>query len=289
MPADLTLSPRAVALLEERRQARSIAEIAYEHAPFADGVMCYSAPGSWSNQAVGVGFDRAPTPDEFRAFLDWYTTRSVEPRLELHPFVPASFLQALAEANFTVRRFEHVLARPLDHAETCVPLFQPPGDLQLHELDPADSTTLEAITRIQAEGFLPVGHTPDESLLETIRRALRLPRARTFYATLDAPGGERLIAGCAGMESAPPVAALYGAVVLPGFRRRGVQQALIAHRLNAGISMGCRVATIGSRPDIPTERNALRMGFTVAYSKTIAAMAGPGLITSDIPDPDQSA
>jgi hypothetical protein len=43
---------------------------------------------------------------------------------------------------------------------------------------------------------------------------------------------------------------------------------------------GCILATISSRPGIPTERNALRLGFTMAYTKVILVRPGPGLAAS---------
>lgn len=74
------------------------------------------------------------------------------------------------------------------------------------------------------------------------------------------------------------VVAMFGASVLPTFRNRGVQQALIAARLNHGIEHGATMSSIGSKPGIPTERNARRMGFQLAYTKVHVVKPGPGLM-----------
>ena len=50
-------------------------------------------------------------------------------------------------------------------------------------------------------------------------------------------------------------------------RRKGLQSAFIRFRLAQAASRGLRYATIGSAPGGPTERNALRAGFSAAYTQ----------------------
>ena len=68
--------------------------------------------------------------------------------------------------------------------------------------------------------------------------------------------------------------------VRPAFRGRGIQQALIAVRLGRARERGCTIACIHSRPGIPTERNAARLGFALAYHKVVLVRPGPGLAPS---------
>ena len=72
------------------------------------------------------------------------------------------------------------------------------------------------------------------------------------------------------------VGGLFGLSVLPAWRRRGVQQALIVARLEALRERGCRWATISSEPGVATERNARRMGFELAYTKVDLRQLGGG-------------
>jgi GNAT superfamily N-acetyltransferase len=102
---------------------------------------------------------------------------------------------------------------------------------------------------------------------------LALPATLTYAATLD---GQLVAAGSVHLGDRS--AALMGVSTLPAFRRRGIQQALIARRLAA--ARGCILATISSKPGIPTERNAMRLGFTMAYTKVIVVRPGPGLAAS---------
>ena len=83
-------------------------------------------------------------------------------------------------------------------------------------------------------------------------------------------------AGAGSMEVSGPCAGIFGASVLPEFRRRGIQQALLAERLNIAAERGAVVACIGSKPGIGTERNVRRMGFQLAYTKVHLVRPGEG-------------
>ena len=73
------------------------------------------------------------------------------------------------------------------------------------------------------------------------------------------------------------VASLVGLSVLEAWRGRGIQQALIAERCRIAAERGVGLVTLVSRPNAATERNALRMGFAVAYTKAALVKSGPGL------------
>jgi GNAT superfamily N-acetyltransferase len=68
--------------------------------------------------------------------------------------------------------------------------------------------------------------------------------------------------------------------VKPAYRRRGIQQALIVARLERGRERGSRQAFIISGPGIPTERNATRLGFGMAYTRVVLVKRGEGLMPS---------
>ncbi len=103
-----------------------------------------------------------------------------------------------------------------------------------------------------------------EASIGVANRVVQHERSDSFLATIQ---GEA--AGGSGMESAPPVACLFGTSVLPRFRRRGIQAALILKRVERARERGCELAVIHSKPGIPTERNAARVGFFMAYTKVV--------------------
>ena len=61
-----------VARLEEHCQARGIAEIAGESESIAGGWMCYTDPGSWSNQASGLAMDGPISDEALDRLVDFY-------------------------------------------------------------------------------------------------------------------------------------------------------------------------------------------------------------------------
>lgn len=60
---------------------------------------------------------------------------------------------------------------------------------------------------------------------------------------------------------------LGGDAVLPRFRGRGLQKALIRARLWDAVAAGCDLATASTLPSTPSQRAYEACGFRVAYPK----------------------
>ncbi len=103
------ITPIDVARLEERRKAVAVSEIALEAEPIMGGWMCYSAPGGWENQALGLGLDGPVTGADADRLVAYYVSRGVEPKVELCPFADESLTRELSARGFTVREFDNVL------------------------------------------------------------------------------------------------------------------------------------------------------------------------------------
>ena len=114
-----------------------------------------------------------------------------------------------------------------------------------------------------------------ESFARMVKKAFHYPNTFAYLASIDgttAAGGS--------CELSAPCGALFGMCTLEKFRNRGLQRALMIARLTAAQQSGCKYVTIGSKPDSPTGRNALRLGFQVAYTKAILIRPAPGLLAS---------
>ncbi|MBX3470060.1 MAG: GNAT family N-acetyltransferase [Planctomycetes bacterium] len=260
----------------ERRQAHSTAALADETIEVAGGLASFGGVGAWLNQACAVGLDGPVAPGEVERLVAFYAERGVEPKVILSPFVDPTLLEALGARGFTVREFETVLARGLEPGEPLAPaVHPPPAGLTLERVDPADAAALATYVDVSTAGFRPEGAPPDPVLSRFVVDHVRRPGVGAVLARIDgAP------VGGGALEVGDGVAAFMGASVLAAVRRRGVQQALIARRLELARDAGARLATIQARPGIPTERNAARLGFRVAYTRATVAMAGPGLAPS---------
>lgn len=262
-----------IARLEEGRQAQALSELADHALPIGGGIAGRGEPGSWLNAASGLGLNGPVNSADVDRLIEWYESAGIEPRVELCPFADESLIAALAARGFVVRLFESVLFRELDPRRPARPIFQPPADITIKRLDPANDDDVLEYSRVCSSGFLPPGMSewPPEHL-EVSMRVARHPRTIGVMAM----NAGRCV-GAGGMGLHDQVAALFGLSVLPEFRRRGIQQALIAERLNIAAERGARVATIGSRPGAGTERNVRRMGFQTAYIKPAVVRPGPGL------------
>lgn len=267
---------REIARRFEHKQATSAVELGTASAPLADGWMAFGGVGSYVNKSCGYGFDRDVTGAELDALVEFFSSRGVEPKAELSPFVPTGVLQGLAERGFVLREFETVLARELRPGEDQLrlPHGWPPG-VTVERVDPSDDAAVRKFVEVSASGFLPEGEVVSGVFLEMGLKGARNPRTDSYVARIDG-----VVAGAGGCETSDGLTSLFGTSVLPAYRRRGVQQALIAARLSRGLELGSDMAAIMASPGIPTERNAMRLGFQVAYSRVVLVKHGEGLAPS---------
>lgn len=262
--------------IEEARVARAVKEYADIWEPIAGGVMVRAEPGSWMNHAVGAGLNGPVSGAEVDRLVDFYAPHGIEPRIELCPLVDPTFVAELERAGFTLRALENVLFRPITRGETFTTPHPAPPGLVIEQVDATDPAAVREYTLAAMAGFLPPDTPGIESFIESSERVVRNARTRSFVARLPNEAGGAVVC-VGGMSIDGDVAALFGLTTLEPFRRRGIQQAMIAHRLRAAAEGGAKVVTIGSRPGAHTERNVRRMGFHVAYTKPVLAKRGPGL------------
>jgi GNAT superfamily N-acetyltransferase len=267
-----------LARLIERKQAVAAAELALESQPLADGWLSFGGPGAYVNKACGLGMERPLTDAELDTLVTFFTSRGVEPRIELCPFAHPSLLPGLAQRGFILRHFVNTLVRklPPGNAPLVTPAPSMPPGLTIERVDPTDAAAVRQYVEVAESGFLPEGEREvPEVFMNLGLKAARKPTQDCFVARL---GGE--IVGAAGCEARDGATALFGTSVKPAWRRRGIQQALIAARLERARERGSQLATIMSSPGIPTERNAARLGFTMAYTRVILVKHGEGLVPS---------
>lgn len=276
------LDPIFIARLEERRQAFGVAEIAAHAQHIMGGTMSATDPGSWTNQACGLGLEGPVSIADVDRLIDFYVSRQLEPRVELAPSADPSLIAALADRGFTLINFDHVLARtiePDEHLWSLLPNPKP-DQLSIRPIDPSSAAEIEQWVRISGSGFISPESAHYPSFFESSRRVAVHPR---FTAMLAFWQGTP--AGACALEIAQPLeghtlASLMATSVLPDFRRRGIQQAMIVARLERAQKIGAPLATIQSRPHVATDRNARRLGFHTAYTKVILVLRRPGLAQS---------
>lgn len=261
----------------EAIQAEVVRALAADAEPVAGGWMAANGTGSYLNKAVGLGFEAEPSDEDVARIERFFASRGIEPRVELTPFAPVGFLRRLAEHGFVLQEFENTLVLPIAELGELARRMPSgwPENVRIQPLDATDGPQLRTFVETSARGFLPEGAPLPDSYLQTGLKAARDPHHHGFLAYADG-----VIAGAAGSSIHRGVLSLFGATVLPAFRRRGIQQALIAARLGRALAQGAELASITSHPGIPTERNAARLGFRLAYVRAVLVKRGPGLVPS---------
>ncbi|MDI1447078.1 GNAT family N-acetyltransferase [Polyangium sp. 6x1] len=248
-----------ISRLEEARQVQGFASIAPESIRVAGGIACFAGVGSWCNVVVGIGLEGPVTAEELDRIEAFYEGRGVPIRMELSPYADPGLLPLLAARRFVLTRFENLLARELSADEDPLAGAALPEGIVVRKVAPGEE---EQFVEVSSSGFRPEGEPLSDADREVSLRMAQNPRAINVMAWA---GSEAVGAG--GAEVRGEVASLFGTSVLPAWRRRGIQQALIRARLAEARARGATVATIGSMPGEPTERNVQRVGFRVVCTR----------------------
>ncbi len=278
--------PSEIARMEEARQARAMTEISVDYERIMGGVMSFLEPGSWANQACGVGLAGPVEEADVDRFVEYYTSRGVEPKVEVCQFADESLLKALGDRGFELRQFETVLVRKIDPDASALgglthgwPVDDEGRKLTIERVDPNDEALVLESWRVAMSGFMDEPSDPTEGQLEMHRQIVGHPHGEFIVAKF----GDTIV-GAGGAEYPRgddiSVVVLFGVSVLDEWRRRGVQQAMIAHRVEQGRLKGAKVAAIHSLPGASTDRNSMRLGFAPSYTKAIMAMSCEGLVPS---------
>jgi len=273
----LRRTPLAIARLEEVRQAQMTVAAAQESEQIAGGWMSYGGAGSWMNQAVALGLAGPVDPTDVDRLIDFYVSRGIEPKIELCPFAHPTLVRSLSEKGFRIREFENIMARAQKKREDLTALHPHgwPNELEIVEVDATSPDQVETFIDVSTSGFRPAGTPVTPALHMATKSYMSQPRCYSYLAVV---GGVPV--GGSGLDIGDGIGCLMGTSVLPDWRRRGIQAALMIHRLEVLRRHGIQLACIHSLPGIPTERNATRLGFSMAYTKAIMVRPGKGLAQS---------
>lgn len=242
-----TLQNRAVAEAAARLNPASGAR--WERLPAATAV--YFGPGHMLNQGLALGLDGpldAAQLDRLESVLGAPTV------VELSAGADPSAAALLASRGYRIQAFQQVWMRHLDPAEP----FDLPPDVEIRPIRPGEE---DRFARTVFAGFM---ETDDLASVDPSGFGATPATVGTtcFLAFVDgqpAGGGTVAVSG--------DVAVLSGTAVLPRFRGRGLQGALIRARLAHGRDHGCVLATSATLPANASQASLARCGFRVAYPK----------------------
>ena len=233
------------------------------------GVGVYVEPGAPFNKVAGLGFDGVPEAGALDGLEREFAAREAALQFEVSTLAQPELVRTLTKRGYCVIGFENVLGlNPTGLTfETVSPVA---SDI---EVTPARADEVDIWIDVVATGFMtpdifdgPPSHEdfPRDVLERLYRDSIASP---TFERYLARRSGE--MAGGATFRIQDGVAQLAGAATLPAHRRRGVQSALLRHRLAEAARRGCDVAVVTTQPGSKSQENVQKAGFALLYARAI--------------------
>jgi len=225
----------------------------------AGGFAIYCGAGSPVTQAVGLGLDGAVSEGEFDRLEEFYRSRNEAVRVETCPLADASLIRHFGEHGYRVTEFSNVMALPLDGVSlSAVAAATPPDGVTIERIG-KEHTDLWTLTVSQgfSENF-PV----TQEVLDVMKMFAHGSNVECYLARVDGA-----VAGGATLALREGVAGLFGASTLAAFRNRGVQTALLKQRLARAAEENCDLAVCIAAPGSSSQRNVVRLGFSVLYTR----------------------
>jgi ribosomal protein S18 acetylase RimI-like enzyme len=231
-------------------------EMGADFAPICGGHMMFAGLNSPIGHAAGLGFDGPVTPADLDRLEAFYRSHNAPAQLDLCPLTDPTLLEIVSARGYQIAELNNVLYRPLDSD----PSIDIPSGVEIRRSGPQEA---DVFSNLLARSFFDKEAPPD-GFSDMLAPLFHFPQALTFLATVDGVP----VAGAAGrIIPEHRVFALFGAGTLPQFRGRGIQTALLRTRMKAAAEAGCEVIVVVTRGGTTSERNCVRLGFRIAYSK----------------------
>jgi len=171
--------------------------------------------------------------------------------LELSPAADPALWSLLAQRGYRLQQFQQLWIQALTDRDGGSP------SAQIRLVEPVDS---DLYNRVVCAGFMERDDWQD--LEPPFRVSLEVADAWGFLVCVD---GQPAGGGMLGIVEG--VALLSGTGVLPQFRGKGLQKALIGARLAFAQDRGCDLACASTAPGTASQRSYEACGFKVAYPK----------------------
>lgn len=230
----------------------------------AGGHAAFAGIGSPLSHALSLGLDGPVTAQDVDRLEEFYFSRDSFVEVVAAPYADPSLMAELGKRPYRLSEWNNVYYRA---AERGAPT--PDARLEIRTIRPGEGRLwAELVGRCFATDAANL-----QMLVELFAVIVEVPDAFALMALWEGkPAG-----GAAGMlVREHGVAGLYGAGTLPEFRNRGIQSALLQYRLGLVADAGCEYAVIVTLPGTASERNVVRAGFRLAYTKAAFQRALPG-------------
>lgn len=223
--------------------------------PFRGGALIATGPGRYVNRAVGLTIDELSSTD-LEVVEAFYEQRGLSPAIELSSWAPTATTGRLAERHYTPSSFRSMFVRPVTD--------EPDGPSADIRIEPVTDELVLGWLDVLAEGN-EIDDPSSRAISDEFGIASRvMPDTTVFVAIVDG-----VVAGCGSVQVVGGVGWVGAAATLPSHRSRGIQTALLHHRLQMVAEMGCDLAAATAVPSGVSARNLQRAGFVHAQTQVV--------------------
>ncbi len=217
----------------------------------------FDGPDSPCTQTFGLGIHGEPTEADLESLESFFIERGAAVVHEVAPLLSPTLLALLNSRHYHPIEFTNVMCR---HIGPNVPI--PSSRNPELEVFAATSADGESWAQTSASGW---SEHPDvmQFILGLARNYVDTQGVTAMFAQLD---GQPIATGVVAIAGG--IALLAGASTIPEYRNQGAQSALLTQRLQFAVEQGCDIAMMCALPGSPSQRNAQRNGFHIAYTRT---------------------
>ena len=221
----------------------------------AGGYAIYAGANSPVTQALALGLNGAVSAEEFARMEEFYRERREPVRIETCPLADLSLFELLGRGGYRATEFTNVMAQRIDSVS---PSCTNDDGISVERVaeDQIDLWTLAV-----AQGFAE-NQLVSQDVLDVMKLFALAPGNECYLARVEGK-----VAGGGTLALRDGLAGLFGASTLPAFRKRGVQAALLKARLARAAEDGCEIAACLAQPGSGSQRNMMRRGFQVLYTR----------------------
>ena len=259
--SDLALSRRL-----ERAEGYACAQFAEARRRLfpESGAECMECAGAYAvfdgidspiTQSFGLGIFERLHPDALDAIERFFLDRGAPVDHEVSPFAGIEVLDLLCARGYKPLEISNVLFREVER-----PHDQVHNEISVRVIGGEEA---QLWTEVNARGWSHEHPELPEFLLQigTISKARK--QTVCFLGEIDG------VPGAAGALCIHDGVALFaGAATVPELRRRGLQRALLHERMRWAFEHGCDLAMMAAQPGSDSQRNAEKLGFQIAYTRT---------------------
>lgn len=206
-------------------------------------------------QTFGLGLFEDLGPGQLDAIEQFFSERGASVFHEVSPFAGVAALDLLCRRGY----------RPIELSSVLYRSVQPnvPDQTSGITVRLIGAAETQLWTDVSVRGWAHEHPELREFLLEVGAISSARDQSLCFLAELDGKPGA---AGVLCLHQG--VALFAGSATVPELRRRGLQTALLHHRMRYAFEQGCDLAMMVAQPGTESQRNAERKGFRIAYTRT---------------------